>query len=687
MKNGKLIIVLGRGPKFALAAAINESTKEICQTSFARFAYQYRWSITRENNQAANEDHPGGSEDLNVPPFPRSWDINLPPPMDSATESKLRRIYHSLSGIVGGLPERRRWSNLPRQEAAALRGLRSKPIALMPSDKGGEFCAINLDTYKNLARTHLADATTYRPVPRMTARTIEAKINRSWRTVCRARHIPWRCERSYIASSTCLATFHHVLKTHKPDAQLKIRPIVASRGSPTEKIAWLLNKILGPLLQQVPTHMPNSEHLMTALTEASPQVLCQHNHQCSLDVVSLYTSIPVDDALDAVRDKLQAGGATPQPLLIDDVIQLLLTVFSQSYFCYDSKVYRQVRGLPMGCATSGMVAILFMERIERRALAQFARCPLFLRYVDDCYALVKDASEARELQAQLNSQHPAIQFELEHCSHDQGATSLSLLDLTVNIEANGEPSFNFYVKKAKTNVFMHRDSALPWSQKAATIRSEQRRIASRSSGESRANQASFLDKLRANGYTRTDLQRVQPTSRRRRPSRTPPEGKAHYIDLPFLGDTAERKIRRAFTREGINIRIYRRSTTILDMVRPRQADIRRCTWADCPTRDAGTCFTKNCVYEVTCLPCRRTYVGSTTRPLHERIREHAAHGRGSTIHDHLVSCGDGTAQVHVRILAREKDEVNTRLREAILIKKQRPDLNTQEDSEAVNIVF
>ena len=77
----------------------------------------------------------------------------------------------------------------------------------------------------------------------------------------------------------------------------------------------------------------------------------------------------------------------------------------------------------------------------------------------------------------------------------------------------------------------------------------------------------------------------------------------------------------------------------------------------------------------------------TTRPLHERVREHSVTGRGSTIHEHLVNCGGGTAQVRVRVLAREKDEVNTRLREAIIIKRLRPELNTRAESDFVDLVF
>jgi hypothetical protein len=671
--------LLGRGPKFALATAINEQTREDCQTSFARFAYQYRWGVTREEKRADT------SGEVALPTYPRSTEINLPP-TDIDTEVKLRRLYHTLMRIIDNEPQRAKWSNLPREEARALRALRNKPIALMPSDKGGEFCAINLQTYKDLGRTHLADTTTYRPIPRMTAKTIERKINHAWKTVCRERTIPWRCERSFISSSTSLATFHHMIKTHKPGPELRIRPIVASRSSPTEKITWLLKTILSPLLNNVPTHLPDSEHLMAAVLGAGTPIRSQYQHQCSLDVEALYTSVPVNDALAAVRDKLQTG-AIPEPLQADDVVQLLETVFRLTYFHFEGRIYQQVRGLPMGSSVSGIVAIIFMETIERKALAQFVHCPLYFRYVDDCYALVRDADKALELQACLNSQHPQINFELENCTLVGRTTRLSLLDLTVSIDTGGEAHFDFYTKGAKSEVFTHRDSALPWSQKAATIRNEQRRITARSGENDDNNQAAFQEKLRANGYTLEDLRRVNSTTRRRRPNRTRPAGTIHYISLPFLGEKAENKIRRAFTQEGINARIYRRSTTILDLVRPRQPEIRQCKWTTCPTKETANCFVRNCVYQITCSPCGRRYIGSTTRHLHERVREHVATGQGSTIHEHLTNCGGGVAQVQVRILVRERDEVNVRLREAIIIKRRRPELNTRNDSDLIESVF
>ena len=250
----------------------------------------------------------------------------------------------------------------------------------------------------------------------------------------------------------------------------------------------------------------------------------------------------------------------------------------------------------------------------------------------------------------------------------------------------GEASFDFFTKKAKSEIVIHKESALPWTQKTAAIRNEMKRIETRSGASRERNLATFERKLQGNGYSSDDIQRARPP-RRRSATRTQPSGPVYYIDLPYLGEGAEHRLRRAFAREGINVRAYRRSRTILDYVRPRHPEVRRCTWESCPMKETGRCFNKNVVYEVTCTPCGQRYVGSTTRPVHERIREHTVNGRGSTVHNHLLACGEGTARVRIRIVAKEKDEVNTRLREAIVIKQTRPELNTREESDLVDLLF
>lgn len=337
-----------------------------------------------------------------------------------------------------------------------------------------------------------------------------------------------------------------------------------------------------------------------------------------------------------------------------------------------------------------IIAIIFLETIERRALARFADCPLFLRYVDDCYALVSDAAAANQLLVALNQENSAIKFTLERPTQDGGALSLSLLDLAITIDEEGSTSYEFYSKAARSDLLMHRDSALPWNQKAATFCNEAKRVAERCTSGARqaAHRAALESRMRRNGYSTGDLRRMESTGRRRR-TRTSSDiqGPFFYLDFPYLGDAVEQRVRRLFQREGINIRLYRRSTSLLDVLRPRQPEVRRCPWPTCPTRETATCFTKNCVYQIKCVPCRRRYIGSTTRALHERVREHTIPGRSSLIFEHLRTCGNGSPQVEVSILTKEKDAINTRLAEAMKIRALKPELNSREEQGLEGLIF
>ena len=62
-------------------------------------------------------------------------------------------------------------------------------------------------------------------------------------------------------------------------------------------------------------------------------------------------------------------------------------------------------------------------------------------------------------------------------------------------------------------------------------------------------------------------------------------------------------------------------------------------------------------------------------------------GVESSVHSHLLDCGEGEARVLVRILAKEKDAINARLREAIAIKKRSPELNVRRDSDLADLIF
>ena len=66
----------------------------------------------------------------------------------------------------------------------------------------------------------------------------------------------------------------------------------------------------------------------------------------SLDVVSLFTAIPVNKACTYIRTKLEhdTSLANRTQLDIDDIIRLLTFVLSNSFFVYNNTTYKQIHG-------------------------------------------------------------------------------------------------------------------------------------------------------------------------------------------------------------------------------------------------------------------------------------------------------------------------------------------------------
>lgn len=131
------------------------------------------------------------------------------------------------------------------------------------------------------------------------------------------------------------------------------------------------------------------------------------------------------------------------------------------------QLYEQVDGAAMGSPLSPIVANLYMESFERKALSLARLTPtMWRRYLDDTFVLwPHGADQLEEFHAHLNCQHPQIQFTKEVEEDDR----ISFLDVLVKKE-NNRFSTTVYRKPTHTGRYTHFASHHHPRVKSGTIR-------------------------------------------------------------------------------------------------------------------------------------------------------------------------------------------------------------------------
>ena len=99
-----------------------------------------------------------------------------------------------------------------------------------------------------------------------------------------------------IPEDSIMARIYGLPKVHKVGNPL--RPIVNTIGSPTYALAKYLTNKLKPLTGNGFSFIKYSTHLVEMLKDWK---MCENDTLVSFDILSLYTNIPIDKAIDVVK--------------------------------------------------------------------------------------------------------------------------------------------------------------------------------------------------------------------------------------------------------------------------------------------------------------------------------------------------------------------------------------------------
>ena len=129
-----------------------------------------------------------------------------------------------------------------------------------------------------------------------------------------------------------------------------------------------LAHIIKPLVGQSPHHLKNTQHFIQQL---QGKKLEPGEVITSFDVKALFTSVPVKLAIQIVKQRLQQENTLPQrtSMSIAQITSLLEFCLTNTYFLFQGKFYEQVQGAAMGSSISPLIANIFMEEFEVKALS------------------------------------------------------------------------------------------------------------------------------------------------------------------------------------------------------------------------------------------------------------------------------------------------------------------------------
>ena len=212
----------------------------------------------------------------------------------------------------------------------------------------------------------LLNQNTYRSIPRDPTNSIKNKLISILKRVKNQTGLDSNTYKSMYTTGCVSPKLYGLPKIHKTETPL--RPIVSSCGSVTYGVAKELAKILKPLVGKSPHHVNSTQDFVE---QAKHITLAPGECLSSYDVSALFTSVPVDPALNIIKDLLEKDHTLNERTVMEvsDIILLLGFCLKNTCFSFQDQFYEQVEGAAMGSPVSPIVANLYMEYLEQKALS------------------------------------------------------------------------------------------------------------------------------------------------------------------------------------------------------------------------------------------------------------------------------------------------------------------------------
>lgn len=547
--------------------------------------------------------------------------------------------------------------NLSQAEIEALDALsHRRDIIIKPADKGNAIVIMDTPAYVQEALRQLQDTDFYK---KLTAPIFHASVPRITKIVQELFEKGYICKRqaNYLLGqhNPRPRRFYLLPKVHKPRDKWSTptmppgRPIISDCGSESYRIAELIDFYLNPLSTKHASYIKDTYDFVDKVKKLK---IPPNAFLFSLDVDSLYTNIETPLGLKAIRDCFNKHPDTSRP--DEAVLELLELSLTCNDFEFGKEIYLQTKGTAMGKKFAPAYANIYMAQWEETVFPKCTGLPYcYYRYIDDVWGVWQYSHQDFQNFIQiLNSHHRSI--KVKSVANDK---TIDFLDTTTykgtDFSTTYKLDLKVFFKETDTHALLHHNSYHPPHTFQGIVKSQLlrfTRICTQTADFQEAKNVLFAA-LRNRGYSRTQLRKIYKEfcQSMTKGFRRPQEENKILVPIIFpyssLSVGLSQQIKENFsqtlrpTSVGDDVTLlpaYKRNTNLRDVLvssrLPRERKQRHTghkhhiikVWGHqeaffLPNIPLNT---QNCVYAITCLKCRKQYVGQTKNSIRTRLHHH-----------------------------------------------------------------
>ncbi|CAF3033919.1 unnamed protein product [Rotaria sp. Silwood2] len=377
------------------------------------------------------------------------------------------RKIHNASQQLMRTSKHKKISNLSNEELAALKALKSNNnIVICKADKGNCIVILDKESYMKKAE-EILKGEQFQALDNNNKfhQKREEELNNYIFSLFKEGIIDKKLRRQLQSTCSSISVFYGLPKVHKNGYPL--RPIISTIGSYQYQLSKYLAKAIRNVRPQANSYIKDSFEFVKKIKET---ILDKEKTyiMCSFDVESLYTNVPVEEAIEITLDYMyKPTKLIDIPFNREQLKTLLNLAIRDAPFRFQNRIYKQIDGVAMGNPLAPIIADLWMQKMEQKLNRFSTNKPMiWLRYVDDVFCLFTiSKTKILEFHTRINKWHNNLHFTLKFEENN----SIEFLDVLVTREQNRLIT-SLYRKPTHTGLYMLWDSCQSRRYKLGLIR-------------------------------------------------------------------------------------------------------------------------------------------------------------------------------------------------------------------------